>query len=90
MGDMAEQFEDCPEDREDPFYRYEAEPAEVLAVLVRETEKALCIRQGKTETWISRSLCHYISKTPKDKRGVVYLKIEMPYWLVVEKELEYE
>lgn len=65
------------------------EPAIVRCRIVHETDKALLIEQGVTQTWIPRSQLDHISKKGKHAKGGFEAEIEMPEWLADDKGVEY-
>ena len=75
---------------------YDNDPARVKCVIIRETEKALLIRQDQKEinatqeVWVPRSQCSHISKLGRNKTGFFDATIEMSEWLAEEKELDYQ
>jgi hypothetical protein len=58
--------------------------------VIRETDKALLIRQGSIEEWIPRSLCHHISKRPVAARTDVPAVITMDQWIADDRGLDSE
>jgi hypothetical protein len=66
----------------------------VKCVIVRETEKALFIRQEQpnrvpVEVWIPRSQCDHVSKMP-DGKGAITATVTMAGWLVDKHNLRAE
>jgi len=57
--------------------------------IIRETERAILLRQGAIEEWIPRSVCHHISKRPSagDQENAV---ITMDAWLADDRGLDSE
>lgn len=62
--------------------RYTTVDVEVDAIL-RETEKAMLVRQGDTQAWVPMSMVEKITRKP-DGRA----EIRIPDWLADEKDLE--
>lgn len=58
--------------------------------ILRETEKAILIRQSALEEWIPRSLCHHISKRPGKNHAEIEAVVTMDEWIADDRGLESE
>ena len=51
---------------------------------VRETEKAICVTDGKKEVWLPKSQIEY---ELKQVTGTTFADVTMPEWLAIDKGL---